>query len=150
MKNIRSGAVGTAKFEKEVLELKEKVQTGTNFSEIYNFFFDYLGESDEFNDICKKAKHPVLKQFLAHLGERVFQKKVTIIHFMLLKFPKQKFYHGSFFMEGKIGGIIFFEDIDMGIFSVVNNYPETSFIRFSALRLGNSVNYPAVQSKSIH
>lgn len=150
MKKTQSRASRAVKFESKVLELKEQVQTGSDFSKIFNFFFDYLGEEDEFNNICKKAKNPALKKFLGILGERLFQKKITLTHFMLLKFPKHKFYHGSFFIEGKIGGVIFFEDIDMGIFSVVKDYPETSFMRFSAVKLGASANFPAVQSKAIH
>lgn len=141
------------KFRNELDGLKEKLITGDEFNEIHSYFFDRLGENSEFMEGSKRAKNPMLKTTIKALSERLFQKKVTISHMMILKYPKTPFYHGSCFVEGRIAGLIFFEDINMGMFSVVINYPETSFLRFSMIQsesVSESSRISPIRSKMVH
>lgn len=151
MKNANVSAKA-AKFREKLSALQEKLLTGENFSETYDFFFDHLGENNEFMHMSKKTKHPAIKKIIGAIGEQLFNKKVTVSHFLLLKFPKTGFYHGACFIDGKMGGIIFFEEIDMGMLSVVKDYPETSFVRFSALRMetDSQVTVSPIRSEMIH
>ncbi len=150
MKKKRAGG----KFKKELAGLKEKLMTGDEFNEIHNYFFYHLAENDEFMGKSKKAKNPMLKQTIKSMAKQLFQKDVEITHVMILKYPKTPFYHGSCFVDGHIAGLIFFEDIDMGMFSIVKNYPEMSFIRFSMIQ-SDSLSEDArlvspVRSKTVH
>lgn len=143
----------SGKFGEELAGLKEKLITGGEFHEIHTYFFDNLAENSEFMERSKRAKNPLLKQTIKAMAERLFQKEVRITNMMLLKYPKTSFYHGSCFVEGKIAGLFFFEDINMGLFSVVKNYPETSFMRFSKIAstsVSEGATLSTVRSKMVH
>ena len=148
----QSASAGAGKFTHELSILKEKLITGDNFSEIQNYFFDCFAENDEFLNRSKRAKNALLKQTISVVAEQVFQRKVTITHTMILKYPKTSFYHGTCFVEGRIAGIIFFQDIDMGLFSVQMKHPETSFVRFSMVipESGSDTLVSPYRSKMVH
>ncbi|MCP4347674.1 MAG: DCN1-like protein [Desulfobacterales bacterium] len=150
MKNSNTSA--KSKYIEKLSDLKQKLATGDNFSDIYNYFFDHFGENNEFMRMSKKAKNPMIKKIISFVGEQLFKKKVDITHMMLLKFPKSDFYHGACFIDGKMGGVIFFKDIDMGMLSIVKEYPETLFIRFSTVQMetGDPVTVSPFKSKMIH
>jgi hypothetical protein len=148
----QSAGLGAGKFMHELSILKEKLMTSDNFCEIQNYFFDCLAENDEFIIRSKRAKNSLLKQTISVVAEQVFQSKVTITHTMILKYPKAFFYHGTCFVEGRIAGMLFFEDIDMGLFSVQMKHPETSFVRFSMVmpESGSSTLISPYRSKMVH
>ncbi len=150
MKNSNTST--KSKYIEKLSDLKDKLLTGENFSDTYNYFFDHFGENNEFMRMSKKTKHPVIKKIISSIGEQLFKKKVDVTHMMLLKFPKSDFYHGACFIDGKMGGIIFFQDIDMGMISIVKEYPETLFIRFSTVQMetGDPVTVSPFRSKMIH
>ncbi|MDM8516218.1 hypothetical protein QUF76_08480 [Desulfobacterales bacterium HSG16] len=132
MKQSRPGTK-SFKFKKELTMLKDKLISCEDFSEIHNMFFDLLAENHDFLRLSKKAKHPVLKQAAAAIGKKLLQKEVEISLFMLLKYKKYNFYHGTCFIDGHIAGIFFFQDIDMGMMSLSVNPPYTSFMRFTSI-----------------
>jgi len=142
----------TGKFTHELSILKEKLVASDKFSEIQNYFFDCLAENDEFIKRSKRAKNALLKKTISVVAEQVFQRKVTITYMMILKYPKASFYHGTCFVEGKIAGILFFEDIDMGLFAVQMKPPETSFVRFSMVmpESGSATIVSPYRSKMVH
>ncbi len=151
MKKSKSAAK-KGKFQKELVGLKQMMMSGDNFKDIYNHFFDVLGENPEFIRLSKRAKHPVLKKVVGGIGEHLFKKEVTVTHFMLMKLPKTKFYHGTCFMEGQVAGLFFFEDVDMGIFAVLTGPPNTLFVRFSTVteHPGDTATLSPFRSNSIH
>ncbi len=151
----KQGGSGADPFQNELAAMKEKLLTGEKFSDIHNFFFDHLGENDFFMKRCKRAKNPQLTATITAAAKQVFQREVTITGMMLLKYPKFSFYHGSCFIEKKVAGMFFFEDINMGMLSVVRNYPETSFVRFSLIPLTEDMDkdeifISPIKSKAIH
>ncbi len=142
------------KFEKSLLTLKDMITIADDFKEIYNYFFDHLGDDLDFLDLGKRSKNPFLKQVLGVIGEQLFKEKVEITQLMLTKIPKHSFYHGPCLMNGKMASVLFFEDIDMGLLSVVMSLGSyrTDFIRFSSIQMenGKDVIYCAPKSKTIH
>jgi len=148
----QSAGSGTEKFTHELSILKEKLVASNKFSEIQDYFFDCLGENQEFMKRSKKAKNALLKKSISFVAEQVFRKKVTLTHTMILKYPKTSFYHGTCFIEGRIAVMLFFEDIDMGLFAVQMKPPETSFVRFSMVmpESGSDTLVSPYRSKLIH
>jgi len=148
----QSAGAGAGKFTHELSILKEKLVTGDNFSEIQNYFFDCLTENDEFIKRSKRTKNALLKKTISVVAEQVFQRKVTLTYMMILKYPEASFYHGTCFVEGKIAGMLFFEDIDMGLFAVQMKHPETSFVRFSMVmpESGSATLISPYRSEMVH
>ncbi len=143
-----------AKFEKELATLKYMLMTADEFKDVYGYFFDHLGENSDFLKLGKRSKHPLLKKILETVGEQLFGKKVMITKLLLTKIPKHRFYHGPCFINGKMAGVLFFEDIDMGMLSVLMSMETytTHFVRFSSIQMesGGDVFVCAPKSKTIH
>jgi hypothetical protein len=142
-------------FKDHLETLKTKLATENNFSDIYDYFFTYLGENPKFMDYGKPVKKPELKATLKKFGEYLFEgEDVQITHFMIIQAKKTKFYHGSCFINGCIAGIFYFEDIEMGMAGVSMSHitGQTEFFRFTSTRIeGNkNVAVPPGWKKTIH
>ncbi len=148
----QSAGAAAGKFTHELSILKEKLVASEKFSEIQDYFFDCLGENQEFMKRSKKAKNALLKKSIAFVAEQVFRRKITLTHTMILKYPETSFYHGTCFIEGRIAVMLFFEDIDMGLLSVQMNPPETSIVRFSMVmpESGSATLVSPYRSKMVH
>ena len=134
MKN-QNKAAKSAKFKPDIEAMRAKLITGDKFHEIQGFFFDHLGENNNFMKFCKKAKHPMLKSTIHQISNQLFEKEAELTNMMLLKAPKTSFYHGTCFLDGCLTSIIFFEDIKMGMISVVmHQMSETRHIRFTSIK----------------
>ena len=142
------------KFKKKILTLKDKLLTANDFREPYQYFFDNLGENSIFLDCGKRAKNPLLKKVLTLIGKELFKEDVTVTNLLLVKIRKHHFYHGPCLIQGKMAGVIFFEDIDMGMLSIVRSLKsyETSFVRFSSIKMESNKNifFHPTESTTIH
>ena len=125
---------------KLLLKLKDMIVTNEDFSESWDYFFDHFGESRQFMALGKTVKNKLLEAVVEKVAGELYQGStaVTIVKPRLVKLRKYHFVHGSFFIEGRLGALIFFEDIDMGLMSVtpVSADGPTHFMRFSAYRVG--------------
>jgi|LGVE01.1.fsa_nt_gb hypothetical protein len=142
------------KFEKELLTLKDKLLTAKDFREPYQYFFDNLAENSIFLGLGKRAKNPLLKKILTIIGKELFKEDVTVTNLLLTKIRKHHFYHGPCFIQGKMAGVIFFEDIDMGMLSIVMSLKsyETSIVRFSSVKMESdkTIFFHPTESTTIH
>ena len=122
-----------AQFDKALNELAQSIMESDDFKATFTLFFDNLGENDAFCDSCKKTKYPVLKKIVKSAAENLYNESVMVTKFFLLKSSKHQFYHGSFFIDGKVSALIYFEKQRIGILSIANSLGpgENSFIRFS-------------------
>ncbi len=116
-------------------KLKKMIVSAESFGEPWDYFFDHFGEKPEFMTLGKPAKHPVLEAVVEQLAREIYkgESEVTVTKPMLVELAEQKFVHGSFFVQGRMGVLIFFQDIDMGLMSLAAQSPEapTLMMRFS-------------------
>ena len=51
----------------------------------------------------------------------------------LIHLPDQKFIHGNVNVNGRVGGVLYFEDVGVGLLAVSEPFPsdETKFARFT-------------------
>lgn len=110
--------------------LKQIMLNETNFSTIYTYFLDNLGDDPEFQKIGKTVKRPKLKIIVTKIG-----KEVTgtghITKLILIKTPQYPFIHGPLFIDHCISNLFFFEDINVGLMSILLPSMETHFTRLS-------------------
>ena len=120
-------------FDKQLDELKRKLIFEDKFSDTYNYFFDCLGENIDFMRLGKRDKSPDLKKIIQAIGESVFHKEVIITRFLLTRLPKQRFYHGGYYIDGRLSTLFFFREVSMGMAAII--HPESdvnvSFVRFT-------------------
>ncbi len=139
-------------FEQELETLKRILVTNKNFKEIYEYFLDHLGENPDFQRHGKKTKHPFLKKILTTVGRQIFHDETQVTKLVLIKIPQYPFYHGVCLLGGTMCSLMFFQDIEVGLLSLLMPMFETRFVRFSATRIeseGEVFFYPSA-SDAIH
>ncbi len=121
--------------------LKLKMGTATDFSEVYNYFFDHLGENPAFLDIGQPTRHEVLEQVLANIAGKILKtRRVAIQRALFIHLPEHGFIHGTCHLNNNhIATFFYFEDIDAGMMATSPMPPtgETQIARFSCHRLGH-------------
>ncbi|OQY57597.1 MAG: hypothetical protein B6245_16200 [Desulfobacteraceae bacterium 4572_88] len=148
-----------SKFEKNLEVLKDMLITADDFKDVYEYFFDHMAENPDFIKLGKRSENPSLKRVTELIAKRLFKKKVKVRNLLLKKIPEYSFYHGPCLIKGRMAGVLFFEDIDVGMLSVLfrPDTCETRFIRFSSVQTENSkmknsgnVIFCAPKNKTIH
>lgn len=142
------------RFKDRLDTLKIKLTTEDDFSAIYDYFFTHLGEDNAFLDYGKLVKKPALKAILKKFGEYLFGEDAQVTHLMIINTRKTQFYHGSCFINGRISGIFYFEDIEMGM-AAVTMAPASDrveYFRFTSTHIQGDKNVvlPQGGKKTIH
>ena len=126
--------------------LKDMIVTAESFGDPWDYFFDHFGEDQEFMALGEATEHPILEAVVEKLGRELYKDSpaVVVTKPMLMKLEQYQFFHGSFFVQGRMGVLIFFEDIDMGLMSLSAESEEspTLMMRFST--------YQVDEDKAIH
>ncbi len=142
------------RFKDRLDTLKTKLTTGDDFGAIYDYFFTHLGEDNGFLDYGKRAKKPALKAILKKFGEYMFGEEAQVTNLMIINTRKTKFYHGSCFINGRIAGIFYFEDIEMGMAAVTMSPTshQVNYFRFTSTHIEGDKNVvlPQGGKKTIH
>lgn len=123
-----------ASYSNKVETLKTVLSTGTEFGKVFHHFFDHLGADPGFLDAGKRAKNPRLKTIVREAVEKALNEKTEITNLMLIKMAKEKFYHGTCFLNGRMATVLYFEDLDMGMIAISMGLTtgQMSYIRFTS------------------
>ena|SRR5258708_40226079 len=119
-------------------KLKEKLTSSKNLGDIATYFFDHFGENPAFMDLGRPTKNATLESFIATIGGQLCgSNKVVVSHLMLVQVPNTHFIHGGCFINGRMGNVIYFDDIEVGLLALVATKPggNTLFSRFSCRKL---------------
>lgn len=142
------------RYKERLDTLKTKLVTEEEFGAIYDYFFSHLAEDRSFLNYGKRTKNPFLKSMLKMIAEQLFGEGGQVTNLMIIKTKKSKFYHGSCFINGRMAGILYFEDIEMGIAAVSMSMitGEVKYIRFTATSIDGdkTVVLPQGGKKTIH
>ena len=117
--------------------LREKVASARNLNDPWEFFFNHFGDDPSFLDFGSPTKNFVLETVIEKIGEKVLRHDVHISNLLLTEISEYNFIHGACFIEDKLTSIIFFEDIDTGLLSIVKSLDsfEISIVRFSSIKM---------------
>jgi hypothetical protein len=117
--------------------LKDKLATATEFTDVWSYFFDHFGEDPEFIHAGDRAEHPFLSAIIAQIGEELFGRKVPVDNLLLTHLTNHAFYHGAFTIGNRLGNVIYFDDIQTGLLTVLVSAKssETKIVRFTGRRL---------------
>ncbi|MBF0451042.1 MAG: hypothetical protein HQK75_10090 [Candidatus Magnetomorum sp.] len=123
-------------FEKEINTFKNVLASETNFSKIWDYFMTNLGENPAFLRHGKKAKHPMVKKLLSIAGKKMFAgQEFKITNLMLQKVKNTKMVHGPFFINNKIGLVVYCDDINMGLIAISSGHDRAEFYRITSQML---------------
>jgi len=125
--------------------LKEQLLTAEDFGEPLNYFFDLM-EEPQWQRCGKPVKGETLKEFIKMIGRMLLHKTVVPVNYLLIEVAEFRFYHGGFMLDGRMGTIFYFKDIDTGLMALTapGCQPPTEIMRFSITTL-KSKQPPATQ-----
>ncbi len=112
-------------------ELKEKLQNESNLSNIWTFYMDHFADHEEFTDMGEPAYNEYLDAIVHQISQQIFGSKIKITDFLLIYIKKYQLFHRPFQIKGRIGGVIYFEDIKIGLLAVSAHYPPTDEVKYS-------------------
>lgn len=114
-------------------ELKQKLLHDKELLPIWQFFLDHLGENPAFIALGEQAQHPFLEAAIVQVAQQMFPRGGAISGLLLSKLEEQQFLHGGFFIGARPGGVLYFEDVGIGLVAAADLPPsnEAKCARFS-------------------
>jgi hypothetical protein len=125
-------------------ELKRKLLRDKVLPPVWRFFLDHFGDDPAFIGLGKQTRHPFVEAALAEVCRQLYPQAAAITGLLLTRLAEQQFIHGGFFVAGRPGALIYFEDVRMGLITVAELPPsiEVKYCRFS----GQPIRPPAQPS----
>ncbi len=126
---------------KRLKELKKKLVEEKDLGKVWLFHMDHFADHLEFVQLGQPAHNPYLDAVILQSCQKMLGTTSPIYDFLLIEIPEYHFFHGPFKVGGRIGGVIYFDDIKKGLLAVSAKYPPTDevmYLRFSeAMKLSD-------------
>ncbi len=106
---------------KAIAELKQQATAAKLLAEPWGYFFDKLAENPTFTKLGKPAKNAQLTEVLRLTYSNLNRGEVAV-SVRLLHIKEQGMWHGSGTVGGKLFAVYFFDDIQQGIASRVDDF----------------------------
>ncbi|WGV29111.1 hypothetical protein [Halotia branconii] len=111
--------------------LKQKLTGVTDLSHIWLFYMDHFADHPEFTELGEPTYNEYLDGVIQKTCEQMFGRVVKITDFLPIYIAEYGLFHSPFQVEGRIGGVIYFEDIKTGLIAVSEDYPPTDAVKYS-------------------
>ena len=95
-------------------ELKKKLVNDKDLLPVWEFFLDHLGDDPAFIERGKLVSHAFLEEILPRLGMQMFPRDAMSCQMRLVRLADQQFIHGAVNVDGRAGGVLFFEESRSG------------------------------------
>ena len=112
-------------------ELKRKLMKEKNFSKTWTFYMDEFADHPEFLEVGEPVKNDFLAAAIPAICQKILSKDLKVSASLIIYIEKYHFFHAPIMVERRSGGVIFFEDINMGLLAVTAKYPPTDEVRYS-------------------
>lgn len=106
------------RYAEKLETLKDKLRNENEFSKTFQFFFDRVSRDADFMGAGKKVKYAHMKNLLKAVCEELFDETPAITGLFVIRLRRDRFYHGSCFLNGRMTAFFYFEEIDMGMVAV--------------------------------
>ncbi len=115
----------------QLQELKQKLTNEKDLSKIWLFYMDNFADHPEFTDLGQPAHNQYLDAVVYKTCQQIFGKTIKITNSLLIYIAEHQFFHGPFQAGGRIGGVIYFKDIKIGLLAVSEKFPPTDAVKYS-------------------
>ncbi|MBD2251550.1 hypothetical protein [Nostoc parmelioides] len=112
-------------------ELKQKLTIEADLSAIWSFYMDSFVDDTEFIELGEPKYNEYLDAVIHKTCEQMFGRVIKITDFLTIYIAQYGFFHAPFWAEKRIGGVIYFEDLKIGLIAVSADYPPTDEVKYS-------------------
>ena len=98
---------------------------------VWSFYMDYFADHAEFTDLGEATRHPLVEKVVAMISQELFSQAPH--HLRLIILPEYQFIHGSFLVEARMGGVIYFEESLMGMVALSES-PTSNLVKYSRFK----------------
>jgi hypothetical protein len=119
--------------------LKKRFVEATDFAAFHEYYFSNFVERGDFNRLGRTLSAPrarFLNRALAEAYTQAADAPAVVISSQLIEIPELGLVHGALDVNGKLASVLYFDDLAMGMFVVVENSStgEMKYMRFTAVR----------------
>ncbi|MDZ8056338.1 MAG: hypothetical protein RMX68_024465 [Aulosira sp. ZfuVER01] len=129
-------------------ELKQKLTSVADLSDIWLFYMDHFADHPQFTDMGKPTHNEYLDTVIHKTCQQMFGRAVKITDFFPIYIAQYHFFHAPFLVERRIGGVIYFKDIKIGLIAVSADYPPTDAVKYS--RFSEVLQLPTPNSNDLN
>jgi len=115
-------------------ELKQKLTHEPDLGKIWLFYMDHFSDHVEFTNLGQPCHNRYLADVVLKSCEELFGKTTPLTNLLLIYIAEHQFFHGPLEIQGRFGGVIYFEDVKVGLIAVSATFPptdEVKYLRFS-------------------
>jgi hypothetical protein len=114
-----------------ISELRRRMQESSDISEVFVYFDDHLGRSDDFNRLGSRVPNEPLVGVARSIIKVALSMSVAPLH-PLTFIAEHNLWHGTLLSQEGMALVIYFADIDRGCCCVMRyGAKRTDFLRFS-------------------
>ncbi len=111
-------------------DLKQKLSQEKELATIWLYFMDHFADHKAFTDLGDRAYHALVESVIKQLCKQLFGKQGKMGNLLLTQIPEHQFLHGVFDVQGRMGGVIYFEETLMGLVAITG-IPPSSEVRYA-------------------
>jgi hypothetical protein len=117
--------------------LKQAIQAESELPKISDVFWDEVAREPWFAGAGHPAENPRLRMITERVGWHVLGEAHRATSTMLIHVSEHAFWHGCCVLDGKLGQVLYFEDIDRGLLTIAGDIGsgKTHFVRFSNVEI---------------
>jgi hypothetical protein len=113
--------------------LKQAIQDEPDLARISDLFWEEVAREPWFSEAGRPAENPRLRTLTERVASHVLGCSLRATSSMLIRVAEHGFWHGCCVLEGILGQVLYFEDIDRGLLTIAGPIGSgtTHFVRFS-------------------
>jgi hypothetical protein len=114
-------------------ELKQKLLHDRDLAPVWRYFLNHFAEQPGFMELGEQARNVFVEAVIDQVGIQLYGNSSKVRDLILRRLDDQRFVHGGFMVDGRVGGVIFFEDAHIGLVTVAELPPsiDVKYARFS-------------------
>ncbi len=115
----------------QLQQLKQKLLKAADLSEIWLFYMDNFADVPDFIEVGEPKQNDFLEAAVPQICQQMFGRKTKVTNLLLIYIAEYQFFHAPFHADNRIGGLIYFEDINTGLLAVSAEFPPTDVVKYS-------------------
>jgi hypothetical protein len=115
----------------EFEHLKREFATATDFSSFWNWFLDDWASRPGFMQLGAPAYVEEMEVLIMRIASKMVGDLAMPANTRLVKIPEAKLVHGSCLVNKQICCVLYFEDLEMGLFVMSSKTGKTDYARFT-------------------